>query len=257
MYPYSPVQYAEPNNARNAYENMPMPMGNAGFYMNAGAGWAVPMMPGTAVPINVGMGQVPNIVAPMDAGMGQVPGITAPMDVGMDQAPDIAVSMNPAMGSAPMPMPIMPSTPVKGARISMSMQSLDPKVVELLTEVMENEQMTAKYYEKMMQALKDETGKKMYREARMDEIKHFKIMQEIYYRLAGSKPVIKSKEPIGLGELRSEVEKSIMDKVEVADLIRKIYFVLEVPILKDMVFEVLMESQAHAIKFTFLYGKMR
>lgn len=131
----------------------------------------------------------------------------------------------------------------------------DKILTGLLLEAMADEATDMRYYEKLQNLCIDSEGREVIRQVHMDEKKHLKALTDIYQMLTGEVPAVTAKEkPIG-NNPRAEYEKSVFNELEGMEFYRKLYCMNKSPEIRDMLFEILTDEQAHAIKMEHLFAK--
>ncbi len=131
----------------------------------------------------------------------------------------------------------------------------DRKILDLLIEALTDEQKDFVYYGKLMNMARSQEDKDIIRDIQMDEQKHFMLLSDIYYKLTGRKPKIEAEvKPIGR-DLLAEYEKSIFGELGGNEFYRKLYFAFMNVQFRDIIFELMSDEMAHAVKFNYLYSK--
>ncbi|MBL4936740.1 ferritin-like domain-containing protein [Clostridium sp. YIM B02515] len=127
-------------------------------------------------------------------------------------------------------------------------------VLDLIKEAMKDERHDRIKYKNMMDMAKDEKVKKQIEFAYMDEGKHYKMFQQIYYMLTGKMIDIPAPKVEGYNKLIDAVETSINGELEAVELYRKIQSMLPNQKLRDMLFEIITDEQEHATRFVYVYS---
>jgi rubrerythrin len=105
-----------------------------------------------------------------------------------------------------------------------------------------------------MEMTKNEKIKKQINFAYMDEGKHYKMFQQIYYVLTGKMMEIPQPHTDEYSKLIDAVETSINGELEAVELYRKIQSMLPNQKLRDMLFEIITDEQEHATRFVYLFS---
>lgn len=134
----------------------------------------------------------------------------------------------------------------------------DDKILTLIEEAIGDEFRDYEYY-KRLQALFDEAkDKETIRHISLDEMKHKKMLEELYFKLSGQKPPLPRIEDIKITKnLLVELAKSIASEFDGTEFYRKLYFLFKKPEYRDMMFELLHDEHIHAGKLTYLYSKYK
>lgn len=134
----------------------------------------------------------------------------------------------------------------------------DEKILSLIEEAIGDEFRDYEYY-KRLQALFDEAkDKETIRHISLDEMKHKKMLEDLYFKLSGRKPPLPKIEDIKITKnLLVELAKSIANEFDGTEFYRKLYFLFKKPEYRDMMFELLNDEHIHAGKLTYLYSKYK
>lgn len=131
--------------------------------------------------------------------------------------------------------------------------SLDEYILELIREAISDEYRDANYYEELSKMANTPEAQRVLRKIHLDELKHFKIFQEIYYQLTGEKAEVNYEKSEIEGSLAENYSKSIFNELEAVEFYRIILFsFLNIPI-RDWLYEIITDEQAHAQKLNYLY----
>lgn len=129
---------------------------------------------------------------------------------------------------------------------------------DLLIKAMKAERHDRVKYERMMGSTKDEAVKKQIKFAYDDEIKHYKMFNQIYFQLTGRKldiPIPTNIEKYN--SLMEAVKSSIEGESEAVDLYREIYALMSNKQMRDKVFEIITDEQEHFGRFIYLYSMLK
>lgn len=146
--------------------------------------------------------------------------------------------------------------PCMGYREQMSMSS-PKKLIDMLLEAMKDERADRAKYKMLMDMARDPKIKRQINFAYEDEGKHYKMFQQILFKLSGKMtdiPVPEIKKPANLIE---GVESSIDGELEAVELYRDILAMLPNKQMRDMVYEIITDEQEHAVRFTYLYSVLK
>lgn len=130
-------------------------------------------------------------------------------------------------------------------------------VLDLIKEAMKDERHDRIKYKNMMDMTKDEKIKKQIEFAYMDEGKHYRMFQQIYYMLTGKMIDIPAPKVETYNKLVDAVETSIDGELEAVELYRKIHSMLPNQKLRDMLFEIITDEQEHATRFVYIYSMLQ
>lgn len=129
-------------------------------------------------------------------------------------------------------------------------------VLDLIKEAMKDERHDRVKYKNMMEMTNDERIKKQINFAYMDEGKHYKMFQQIYYSLSGKIIDIPIPPVESYNNIKAAVETSIDGELDAVELYRKIMSLLPSQRLRDMAFEILTDEQEHATRFVYIYSML-
>lgn len=134
----------------------------------------------------------------------------------------------------------------------------DKKLLDMIQIGISDSAQTAFFYKTMMSVLRIPNDIEIVRNAYLDELKHIKLLQEIYYITSGEKAPEYTTMPVSLSEnLLENFQKAIFDSLEAADFYRELYFSFLNLEIRDMLFEILTDEQDHATRFNFLFSKYK
>lgn len=130
-------------------------------------------------------------------------------------------------------------------------------VLDLIKEAMKDERHDRVKYNNMMNMTNDEKIKHQINFAYMDEGKHYKMFQQIYYTLTGKVIDIPIPPVESYNNLKDAVETSINGELEAVELYRKILSLLPNQKLRDMQFEIITDEQEHATRFVYVFSMLK
>lgn len=125
-------------------------------------------------------------------------------------------------------------------------------LLDLIKEAMTDERHDRVKYKNMMDMAKTEKIRKQIEFAYMDEGKHYKMFQQIYYALTGKMIDVPVPKVETYNRLIDAVETSINGELEAVELYRKIQSMLPNMKLRDMLFEIITDEQEHATRFVYV-----
>jgi rubrerythrin len=129
---------------------------------------------------------------------------------------------------------------------------------DLLIKAMKAERHDRVKYERMMESTKNEAVKQQIKFAYDDEIKHYKMFNQMYFQLTGKKidiPIPTNIEKYN--SLMEAVKSSIEGESEAVDLYREIYALMSNKQMRDKVFEIITDEQEHFGRFIYLYSMLK
>lgn len=135
---------------------------------------------------------------------------------------------------------------------------VSPYILELLTDFIKAEDSDTNYYKELSQKLPFTQESTILREISLDDAKHYKMLNDIYYKLMGERlePPLKG-EVLDIGsDIAKEYEKAILSKLQKSEEYRKILFAFLNQEIRDLMLEIITDEQNHAAKLNYLYTKM-
>ena len=135
-------------------------------------------------------------------------------------------------------------------------EELKKKVLSLILQALRDEKADYEYHGKLLEMLDDEHEKEVIKAIQLDERKHYMLLSDIYYELAGSPPIVESTaRKIGTC-IVSELAKGILGKLERQEFYKKLLFAVS-GMTRDIVFDIVSDKGRHATKFNYLFAKNR
>lgn len=129
------------------------------------------------------------------------------------------------------------------------------EILELLLEAISQEDEDIRYFQKLEKMLKNTKDKDMIRKIMLDDKKHFKIFSEIYKSLTGKEPIFEKEEVEIDDSLIEEIFDSIEQKLENVELYRLLLSSFLDVGIRDLIFEIITDEQAHAQKLTQIHNR--
>lgn len=139
----------------------------------------------------------------------------------------------------------------------MSMYRQNETLLDLISEAMKDEKHDTIKYKKMMGMANKDKVRKQIEFAYNDEMKHYKMFQNIAYLLTGQKYDIPDPKVEEYNSLLPAVESSINGELEAVELYRKIFSMLRTIQMRDMLYEIITDEQEHATRFVYLYSMLK
>lgn len=130
----------------------------------------------------------------------------------------------------------------------------EKNLLDLIKEAMTDERHDRVKYGNMIEMTKNEMIRKQINFAYMDEAKHYKMFQQIYYMLTGKTIDIPQPKVESYNKLIDAVETSINGELGAVELYRKIKSMLPNQRLRDMLYEIITDEQEHATRFVYVYS---
>lgn len=134
----------------------------------------------------------------------------------------------------------------------------DKRLLEMITNAISDETISAGYYKKLMEIIQDSSDKEIVRGIYADENKHKKLLDDVYFLLTGGySPTPTVEIPTPELSFTEDFAKSLLNELEDARFYRELYMAFENPEIKDVFFEIITDEQDHAAKFNYLYSKYK
>lgn len=134
--------------------------------------------------------------------------------------------------------------------------SMQP-VLGLIEEAMRDERHDREKYKNMMCMTKDEKIRKQIEFAYKDEIKHYKMFQNIVLALTGNVVEVPTPKVEHYDKFIDAVESSINGELAAVELYRKIRSLLPTTQLRDMLYEIITDEQEHATRFVYVFADLK
>jgi len=137
---------------------------------------------------------------------------------------------------------------------------LDRKLLEMIVHAAEGEAAATKYYSRLSQMMTDEKDRKTVHDIALDEAKHRRLFDELYYNISGARipPFEHFNEPTEpAGTFLEIFEERLYDELHDAEFYRQIYFALINMDYRDVLFEIITDEKRHAQLMSFLYAKYK
>jgi len=132
----------------------------------------------------------------------------------------------------------------------------NPYIIEMLIDAIKGEDKDSNYYKKLSQMTPSEEDKDILYKIHLDEEKHKKMFENIYYQLIGENANIKADNyDIPSNNMVSELAKRMIEELETAEIYRVLLFSFLNLELRDMILEIIIDEQAHAQKLNYLFSK--
>ena len=137
-------------------------------------------------------------------------------------------------------------------------QNSNQTLADMLIDAIHDEVSDFNKYIALSRNVTDKEDSEIVRAMAYDEYKHRRIFEEIYKSLMGSSPDIPAQEyPSNSKNLVESFTDSLFDELEAVELYREIMSAFENLDIRDMVFEIITDEQAHADILNYLIAKYR
>jgi len=132
----------------------------------------------------------------------------------------------------------------------------NPYIIEMVVDAVKAEDKDSAYYKKLSQMTPSEEDKDILYKIHLDEEKHKKMFEDIYYQLIGENINIKTDNyDIPSNNMISELAKKIIEELEAVEIYRVLLFSFLNLELRDMILEIITDEQAHTQKLNYLFSK--
>ena len=132
----------------------------------------------------------------------------------------------------------------------------DRSVLEMLRSALKDEKITADYYRKLADRIQDDHDEQILLNISLDEIKHGKLLSEIYEKITGEQFLeITVDEKMPAGSLGEEFLDSMEDEIGDYLFYRDLYLAMFQPEMRDILFEIMTDEQCHCQWLSYLAGK--
>ena len=133
----------------------------------------------------------------------------------------------------------------------------DQRLLQLLEIAQQETQQSLSAFDALMQNKALQQDVEMLRNAYLDEVKHLKLLQEIWYNITGksqSQPQPKSTKT-NSEAVRTEIEKTLLQEMEQTYFFRELLMLIPETELRDILYEIITDKQDHCIRLCFLFSK--
>lgn len=132
-------------------------------------------------------------------------------------------------------------------------------VSEMLADAVNDEAGDFAKYSSISEMLTDRDDAETVKSMSYDEFKHKRIFEEIYHALNGSLPdtVDNTESSQPAKDLLSELSDSLFSELEAVEMYREIMAAFGGSEVRDMIFEIITDEQAHADILNYLIAKLR
>ena len=133
----------------------------------------------------------------------------------------------------------------------------DKKVLEMIWMAAEEARRNTSYYVSLMEKVNAAEEKEIVRQIYLDEVKHDKMLCDIYKKSTGKELEFNVSAPRCSPYPAKEFQKNIFAKLEQVEFYRRIYFMMLNFEIRDMLFEIITDEQNNAVKFSYLLFSSR
>ncbi|MCL2702688.1 MAG: ferritin-like domain-containing protein [Defluviitaleaceae bacterium] len=136
---------------------------------------------------------------------------------------------------------------------------LDRKLLEMIAHAADGETAAVKYYTRLSDMLEG-ADKKTVHNIALDEAKHRRLYEELYFNIAGTRmlPPHTPPEPVEpKGSLHEIFEERLHDELSDVEFYRQIYQALLNLDYRDILFEIITDELRHANLMSQLYAKYK
>lgn len=144
----------------------------------------------------------------------------------------------------------------------------DQRLLELLGIAFQEAKESAVVFQQLMEMDALKKDQNILRNAYLDELKHQKLLREIYYQISGKslptaemkekeKELILKKNFPSSNKLEETLESILLDELENADFHRELLSFIPDSEVKDMLMEIIIDKQDHSIRIGYLYSKYK
>lgn len=131
-------------------------------------------------------------------------------------------------------------------------------LLDMIKEAIKDEANDADYYGNLLQEAPSTEDREILRQIRMDELKHYKLFNDIYRKITSEQlNDIQADSKNISNNLVEEFEKGIFDELEAVEFYRKLLFAFLDLEIRDILFEIITDEQAHSQKMNYLYCKYK
>lgn len=133
----------------------------------------------------------------------------------------------------------------------------DQRLLQLLEVAQQETQQSLSAFDALMKNKALQQDVEMLRNAYLDEVKHLKLLQEIWYNITGKSQSQPQPKNIKTNSeaVRTELEKTLLQEMEQTDFFRELLMLIPETELRDILYEIITDKQDHCIRLCFLFSK--
>ena len=129
----------------------------------------------------------------------------------------------------------------------------DERILEMLKNAIIGEMQDAAKYKQYYENIDNPESKAIIRSIYLDELKHRKMFEDMYFMFAGERPVIECPLPQAAGE--TFIDDCLSDEMAGLRFYSRLYGCLEDQEMKDMLIEVMADESTHMCKLNTALSK--
>ena len=148
--------------------------------------------------------------------------------------------------------------------------NINQKIVQMLLMAMKNELEDKNYYNALSKKINNKQDAEIINQISLDEQKHYKYLYEIYKKTISSwdnssydldqENLLNNlkkdlKDPELSDNILDDFTNSMLDELDTVEFYRRLLFLFLDLQIKDMLYEIITDEQAHATKFSYLFSK--
>ncbi len=129
-------------------------------------------------------------------------------------------------------------------------------VSKLIEASISEENLTSNFYSDLSDNALDLEDKRILKEISMDEMKHSKMLDELFRNINGCAPVITEKEMPELEkDILNNIAEAIQAEADTVERYRSLLFAFDKAECKNIIMEIIFDEQNHCAKLNYLYSK--
>lgn len=136
-----------------------------------------------------------------------------------------------------------------------NLQMADKKILDMLLLALKDESKDQNYYEQLSKKVDNKEDAKILRQISLDEQKHYKYFAQIYKRLTGKNPSVQFEKAEVGNNIVGEFAQAIFEELGAVEFYLRLMFLFLDLQIRDMIYEIITDEQAHASKLNYLYSK--
>ena len=148
--------------------------------------------------------------------------------------------------------------------------NINQKIIQMLLMAMKNELEDKNYYNALSKKINNKQDAEIINQIGLDEQKHYKYLYDIYKKIISSwdnsnydldqeNLLINLEKDLNDPELNNNIledfTNSMLDELDTVEFYRRLLFLFLDLQIRDMLYEIITDEQAHAIKFSYLFSK--
>jgi len=136
-----------------------------------------------------------------------------------------------------------------------SVNITDDKILDMLLASISMEMSSISYYQKLIEQADSDETREMLSGIKADEIKHEKMLKDIYFAARNKEAVVSLVESYVSGDRHKAYSDAIAHQLDTVEFSKRLYLIVKNQNVRDMMFDIITDEQMHVMKLTALMLK--